>query len=186
MATTLNMASLELTTWRPTPIKPDLVGGSSTSSTNNDFISDESFKTMFLVNPTQDNESALLQSPKRGDSAFEGSMSHRLAAGAGANGAQHNVEFKYKITTSLMTEAALSFTLTLWRPTPIKPDNANVGGEAMGTYNGYFVFGQARDGCDVELTPCVVNNCEFSARLTQLAYSATARILELTIMAKQK
>jgi hypothetical protein len=174
-----SMASLELTMWRPSPQKPDIAEGSPAPEDGKDFSSAESFNTMFRIDSKADHGSEVLASTNNGGCAFEGGLTHRLAA----NGAPRTIELKHKITTSTMTEAGLSLRLTMWRPTPQKPDAANAG-EPVETYDAYFMLGQASAGCDIELKPCAKNNCTFTSRLVQLAYSAAARILELTVTVK--
>lgn len=170
------MASLELMTWRPTPVKPDIAVGSPTPESD-EFTGSESFKTSFLIDPEKDADSQSLKSAVNSESAFEGCMSHRKPA----NGSPRTITLQHKITTNIMSEAALSAKLTLWswRPTPVKPDLR--AGEPSDSYEAAFVLGPADQGYNATLAPSKQKDCTVTSSLAQLAYSATARILELTI-----
>lgn len=160
------MASLELLLWRPTPQKPD-------------FTDPENSKTMFLVDLDNEHTNPVV-TKQNGDCAFEGCAAHRRVAANNGAPAKNLIEFKHKITMSTITESALSLKLALWwRPTPQKPDiRASEPGDI---YEAAFGLGHASKGYDSAVELGRHNNYGVNARLTQLGFSATARILELTI-----
>ncbi|MEK7729332.1 MAG: hypothetical protein AAB354_13040 [candidate division KSB1 bacterium] len=174
-----SMASLELLMWRPTPVRPDLVGTTTGTESSAGYTSVENFKTMFQIATDKDLDSREVRSPGNDGSAVEGSLSQRKAVTA-PQATPRTIVLKHKITTSTLTEAALSAQLVMWRPTPVRPDFTNAV-EPLESYNANFALGEASAGCDIQLEKCPKSNCTFSARLVQIAYSATARILELTI-----
>ena len=173
------MASLELLMWRPTPQKPDIVGGSPVPGSGEDYSTPESSKTMFLLDLDNEHASPLVMK-QNGGCAFEGCASHRKVAASTSTPAKNLVEFKHRITMNTVTESALSLKLALWwRPTPQRPDlRASEPGDI---YEGAFLLGHANNGYESAVELGRHANYGVTARLAQLGYSATARMLELTI-----
>jgi hypothetical protein len=176
----LNMVSLELLMWRPTPQKPDIAGNSSDPENTTDFTNTESFKAMFHFDPNRNGFGEPLQRVAGNDCAFEARLSYLKPNGRDLkNKSAGKLELKSAIKTSAMTDAALSMKLTLWRPTPQKPDSK--GGIVAKSYEGYFLFGPAHEPYqyDVHLDS---QNDEAVAQLIQRNdESDVDRTLDLTI-----
>lgn len=169
-----NLTSLEVVMWRPTPERPDRVAAVAGAESGTSFSALESFKSMFSVARDQNTTSEQVSKHENPNCNFDACMSHRVAA----NGKPREIELKTKITTSVMTEAALSVQLSSWRPTPERPDYTE-------NYNAYFLLGaaSAEESAVHEVKPVAGNNFNVTFQLKQLAFSGTARILELTVSA---
>lgn len=134
-----SMVSLELQMWRPTPQKPDISGSNPSDPENRtDFTSMESFNAMFHIDPSLNGRGKQIKRAGGSDCAFAACLSAN-----GTNGGLNALATKVMIKTNTMTAAAISTKLTLWRPTPQKPDIR--AGSATKSYQAYFVLESAKD-----------------------------------------